>query len=256
MAVLLFLDLLGARKAWQRGGPSAAKDAFDRFYRFVVAGARADAANIVSGAIESDSACLVCADLETALRVGGLIYRIAFRARPSRRFPFQPWIRGAIVETDGSGLRLERGLSGVFDKVRLFSYSAALANAIWLEKSGFKGMRLLVQSDLIAPSTRRAFRFKRGERRFPLLRRLRSSGYPADVQMEDFLWMLDGTEADWDVTCRVMGVRLRWAASDVEEFAQAAATQLAIHECSAIVEGSERRSEPRSRFIRRKRPRG
>lgn len=180
MPVLLFVDSLGTKQAWQTGGETAAKDAFNRFNRIVIGGAlNAPAGSIMDAMIESDSAGFICESVSSALLVAGKMYRLAFHAPPRKPFLMQTWLRGAIVDVDASvPLRTERLISKRFGTVRFFSYSNSLLDAIWIEKSGFKGMRLLVQSALLTDAVRKEFRVAHQAKRFPMIRRLRRSAYP------------------------------------------------------------------------------
>jgi hypothetical protein len=128
-------------------------------------------------------------------------------------------------------------------QVEITTYSPPLLTAISVEKSGFKGMRLLVDGALITKPIRAAWKIPIGKRTFIPFRRLRHSVYPAmGDRFEDFLWMASGDNEEWDDRKIVMAKRLRLAGNDPEEFAQAAATQVVFHECDAILQSLRKRS--------------
>jgi hypothetical protein len=89
MPVLLFVDSLGTKQAWQSAGERAAKDVFNRFYRVAIRGAmNAPPGSIIDAMIESDSAGFVCESVSAALH-------FAVAAATARKF--------LAVLDDGSG---------------------------------------------------------------------------------------------------------------------------------------------------------
>lgn len=97
-------------------------------------------------------------------------------------------------------------------------------------------MRLLVAQELLASSVKKYFRIPFNGYSFIPFRRLRHASYP-DVQiykLVDFLWMATESDDEWAEVSMDMTYRLRYSASDPEEFSQAAATQVVFHECGAI----------------------
>jgi hypothetical protein len=67
MAVILFIDMLGARKRWQSGGVVEAMPAFYRFKTLVnTATRRAPAGEVLDGVIETDAAMLVWPEFRLA----------------------------------------------------------------------------------------------------------------------------------------------------------------------------------------------
>jgi hypothetical protein len=236
MAVILFVDMLGARKKWQTGGVQAAVEAFDHFARMVIAAVRAeDPKSVIRGGIETDSAMLVFEGAVPAFAVAKRLYHYAFT---NRRNPNAPrlWLRGSMVR-DGDDIFLRRSsrMGAQFDNVEVFTYSPPALDAISIEKSGFKGMRLLVKTDLVTDAVKSAFRIPFGEMFFTPFKRLRYSGYPAGKDdLVDFLWMACKDDAEWEDISLHMTYRFRHSSRDADEFAQAAATQVMFHECGAL----------------------
>jgi hypothetical protein len=116
-------------------------------------------------------------------------------------------------------------------------YGGPLLDAIAIEKSGFKGMRLLVEHKLITPEIRAEFKQPLGHLNFIPLSKLKSSTYPTRLNdaFSDYLWMGSIDREDFEELRKIMALRLRLAAGEPEEFVQAAATQVVFHECAAIL---------------------
>ena len=235
---LLFVDLLGTKSQWAAGGSEAALARFAAFEQ-LIAGVigRSGVTPPRLGSVESDAAAFDFSDANDALRFGAFLYQDAF-LRPRRPADARLWLRGALVEApDGSSLRTTAALNSTIGYVQRTTYSAPLLQAIAIEKCGFKGMRLVVEETLLTTATRNAFaqKLKRG----PLkpFRRLNHSPYPNQISkgFSDLLWMLIDDGAGWEQSARQMNRMLRWASGDVEEFQQAAATQLLFNESAAIV---------------------
>ena len=237
MAAILFIDLLGARKKWQTGGVPAATSAFNHFARMVVASIKAESpTSILRGGIETDAAMIVFDTTLSALSCARRLYRWAFA---NQEVPTAPrlWLRGSIVRADDSVfIRHESQMAKPMNTVSVFTYSPAALDAISIEKSGFKGMRLLVRQDAIDQRTKDSLRIPFEAYSFIPLRKLRHSGYPSatDGDLIDFLWMACQEDREWHQMALHMTSRLRHSAKDSDEFAQAAATQVIFHECGAL----------------------
>lgn len=238
MAVILFIDLLGARKRWQNGGVAESMPTFYRFKTMVNTAARqAPAGEVLDGIIETDAAMLVC---RSTIQAAGIARRLFLNAFAKRMHPTarRDWYRGCIVpHTDGEFLRASDTLRDPVQEVKIFRYSKSALEAVSVEKSGFKGMRLLVKSTLIDANVHTQMKISFGTRTLIPFRKLNYSYYPARVAGEytDFLWMACPSESDWHDLTLHMTSRLRYASrDDQEELAQAAATQIVFHECAAI----------------------
>ncbi len=232
--VILFVDLLGVRSRWLKGGRDEAEKAFKGFRTLVAASFKnANMDHLEHGLVESDAVALTFSDLQTALAVAKAMFLAAF-GRPNRKI----WLRGCIVSHgEGDTLRKATTYSGKLSKVELMLYSEGLLEAISVEKSGFKGMRLLVERELITSDVRAVIKQPMGHLNFIPVTKLRDSTYPKrlDDTFMDYLWMGTTDRDEFEELRSVMAVRLRLAANEPEEFIQAAATQVVFHECTAIL---------------------
>jgi hypothetical protein len=234
--VVAFLDLLGVRARWHRGGRKDAEAAFDRFRQLVAFAIReTNPRTVKTGVIETDAAAIVFESTEEAIRYVQVLYLHTFKSatRPSHS---RVWLRGTVTSiNDPKGLRTRSTLA-VNRNVSVFTLDSGLLEAIAVEKSGFKGMRLLIQQSLVTEAIRKAFGITVGDKTFYPFRRLTNSAYPGRIAagFDDFLWMAHEKEADWRPVKRLMAARLRWCAQDPEEFLHAAATQVVFNESVAI----------------------
>lgn len=236
-AVILFVDLLGARNKWKTGGVPAATRAFNEFADLVLNALRPEApGSIRRGGIETDSAMIAFDTPLAALRTARRLFCDAFR-KGKNADASRLWLRGSLVAADdNASLRREAQLAAPFDRVSMFTYSTESLDAISIEKGGFKGMRFLIRPEVIDRAAKEALRLPLGDFALYPFRRLSHSSYPDNPggEIQDFLWMACGDEAEWQRIARRMSSRLRYSARDPEEFIQAAATQVVFHECGAI----------------------
>ena len=151
------------------------------------------------------------------------------------------WIRGTVTAIHNRGaLRHSENLAQ-HSKVRVYRLDAGLLDAIAVEKSGFKGMRIVVEEKLLTQAVRDHFGVRAGSRTLVPFKSLTNSVYPRRIAnvYEDFLWMARSEEAEWRKLERSMSDRLRWSAQDSEEFVQAASTQVVFNETVAIFRSLE-----------------
>jgi hypothetical protein len=232
--VVLFVDLLGVKAKWLKGGREAAEAAFKEFRNIVASSiCKCEQKDLVHGLVESDSVALTYSNVQSALEVAQKMYLGAFE-KTNRRI----WLRGCIVRRDGEDeLRSATCFAGTLSKVQLMLYSKPLLEAISVEKAGYKGMRLLVSRGVITPALKAAVKQPMGHLNFIPLTKLRNSTYPKKLEetFVDYLWMGTSNRECFDELNKIMAVRLRTAANDSEEFVQAAATQVVFHECAAIL---------------------
>lgn len=237
MSVILFVDMLGARRLWQTGGVTQTMPAFYGFKRMVnVAARRAPPGEVQDGVIETDAAMLVCRSTLEAARIAQRLYLGAFVIRKNASTT-RHWIRGCIVpHSDGDFLRAGKPLREPLQGITAYRYSESALEAVSVEKSGFKGMRLLVKSELIDDTVRSQMRIDFDKHTLIPFRQLKYSHYPARMEKEytDFLWMACQSESEWKDLTRQMASRLRYASRDPLELEHAAATQVVFHECGAI----------------------
>ena len=237
MRALLFVDMLGVKSRWLSGGRGAAEYAFTAFRDFLSdAISSVPQKDLLTGLIESDSAALACRSPKVAITLGTHLYLKVFMSgvrTDKDRF----WLRGVIApHRDNDALRSEAGFS-VGEGISVFSYSDPLLDAIAAEKSGVKGMRLLIAAPLASKSVSRSVRLKVGEEWFSPLQRLSHSSQPTKIfdEYRDVLWMATGDEKEWQKRKRAMATRLRCSAKSPEEFLQAGITQVVFHECNAML---------------------
>lgn len=210
--VIAFVDLLGVRAKWHDGGRDAAEKAFERL-RSLVATSLADisAATVLGGGIETDSAAVIFDSTEEAAKFMRSLYSRAFLAA-TRLSDERIWVRGTLASIQAAGsLRLESSLPG-FPAVGVFDLEGGLLDAIAIEKSGYKGMRIVVEESLITDAIRRRFRIAVGNQTFIPFRKLANSAYPGRLAngYQDFLWMARQDEQEWRRMKRSMSNRLRW----------------------------------------------
>ena len=192
MAVILFVDMLGARRRWQSGGVAESMPAFYRFRKMVnIAARRAPAGEVLDGVIETDAAMLVCQSAVEAARIAQRLYLGAFVGRMNYNAP-RYWFRGCIIpHADGDFLRAGDNLREPVQEITAFRYSESALEAVSVEKSGFKGMRLLVRTDLIDATVHAQMKIPFGTHTLIPFREFNYSHYPARVAgaYTDFLWM-------------------------------------------------------------------
>ncbi len=237
MPVILFVDMLGARKRWESGGVTESMPTFYRFKKMVnIAARRAPAGEVLDGVIETDAAMIVCKSTVEAARIAQRLYLSTFAVsiNPTTR---RLWFRGCIVpHNEGDFLRSGEPLRQPVQGITAFRYSESALEAVSVEKSGFKGMRLLVKSELINSDVHAQMKIPFNTHTLIPFRKLKYSSYPKRIagQYTDFLWMACKSESEWHDLTLHMTSRLRYASHDTEELAQAAATQVVFHECGAI----------------------
>lgn len=233
---IVYLDLLGTKKKWEKGGRIAVEAAFDRFEQAVYRGlAQVGGAGIREGGIEGDSAAFVCLDPLEALRLTQAIFSYAFSTPNPEDELNRIWIRGSIVAAStGAPLRTAAPMPGPMGHLSTYRFSPEFLDAISVERSGFKGMRVLVDDRLVTELVRAAVRIPvRGRNLIPL-KRLTHSDYRVPGY-QDWLWMLPADDAAWQRLRLEMATRLRWSSRDADEFVHAAATQVVFNECDAIL---------------------
>ena len=236
--VILFVDLLGVRSRWHKGGRDAAEEAFQAFRNLVAYSLKGLSADQVPhGLVETDAAAITCSSVDVALDLGKKLYRATFE-QTARNRDSRNWLRGAIMPRQSENpLRRSTHFSDALQHVELVLYETDLLDAIQIEKSGIKGMRLIVDKELITPDVNRKYALHFEELNFIPLKRLRNSSYPGKVSNGylDYLWMASIVPDEMTKMERLMALRLRHSSHDAEEFTQAAATQVLFHECTAII---------------------
>jgi hypothetical protein len=236
---LLYVDMLGMKARYQRGGPRSAMAGSRILCELVQRALEAlPAGRSASGGVQSDAACLQFASTLDAVTVGKLLFSEAFMR--SKRNGLV-WIRGVIVDGGHPEAPLEetRPLDDVSGEVFVRSFSPPLLRAIYAEQSGFHGQRLLIENELVTKELNEALRQSIGNGHLLPAHKLRYSRYPAPTgHFRDVLWPAPADFADWRFLCRRMVDRLRWASDGGDqEFIHASATNLLFEEINSIVHG-------------------
>jgi hypothetical protein len=235
---LLYLDLLGVRARWLQGGRPEAENAFAQLEEIVVAAlSTAETTAIREAVVETDAAAIVFAETTPAIEAARRAFQLAFFSS-KQKSGTRLWLRGALVPFEVGGvLRRTTPAGNSAHSLQRVEYSGALLDAVSLEKSGLKGMRFIIDDTLLTQGVQKRSRIPIGRLNFVPFRRLNNSPYPVRIAAgyQDLLWMAPRPGEDWDAAKLQMASRLRWAASNAEEFLQAAATQVVFHECAAMV---------------------
>lgn len=232
---LLFIDMLGVKARWIENGRDGAEAAFKRLGDLAAVAATSIKPEVlISAFAESDAFCAEVSNVDDALRIAERIYRAAFE-KDYERSETRTWLRGVIVRGDGKELRSSISPLVNLPTFHRNSYSGPLLDAINVEKSGFRGMRLLVASDLIDDSLRKRHMVTSDGLKLAKITRLQSSYYPKRTEsFEDYLWFAPASKKQWSNYETIMATRLRLSAKLQDEFVQAAATQVVFHEVRAI----------------------
>lgn len=235
---LLFIDMMGVRSLWHKGGIGYVEDAFNVLHD-LTANAIKEGKNkkyLLVGHFESDSIVLICRNVKWAMKIGRTIFRNAFLLS-TKLSDRRLWLRGAIVPYEDSlGTRESEPYDEILSQVKIYRYHPSLLEAISVEKSGIKGMRLVVRKYPSGKVLRRQLRYPVGGKVIRIAKRLQSLPYPNRLtDYWDVFWMASETEEEWNVFKSLMNKRMRWAAKNPEEFSHAAATQVIFSECGGFV---------------------
>ncbi len=236
MGTLLFVDMLGVKARWLQLGKDGAESAFKRFRGLIETATKQQTdAPASKGGMDADAAGFVFPKTEDAVRFARGLYYNAFFAAKSESDE-RIWLRGVIMPAGADeDLRKRTILPG---NIELHEYSASMLEAIQVEKSGFKGMRMVVEKTLLTRALRELFKASIQGKAFYPFKKLAYAPLPERIadSYEDFLWMASGDDKQWQGTNMAMANRLRWCAPKMgEEFLHAAATQVVFNECSALL---------------------
>ncbi|MEC7584684.1 MAG: hypothetical protein VYE77_10220, partial [Planctomycetota bacterium] len=197
------------------------------------------------GSIRQNSVVLQCPCVKTALALGRRLFR---RAWLETRTPHDKrlWLRGCItvgeVTPDGAQVAASELLPGV----QKYAPSPSVQKAVSHLRAGFRGMRILIDEELLDDQLRGVFRIPLGRLGVIPFRRMNFTPYPKSLnqRFQDFLWMADNG-AEWAQYNVRMKQRMLWSVEDHSEFVQAAATQVVFHECDAILQSVHRKNQTR-----------
>ena len=238
--VLLLIDLLGVKARWHAGGRKAAEQAFGTFEQLMRDALDDDLADkVAAGLIEADSAAFVCSSLRCAVSIGRRVFVNTF-LDPQKPTDERLWLRGVIVPFKGAAnFRRSKSLSRGHTKVNITKLHGSLLDAVAAEKSGYRGMRLLVGGGEGAGDgyRRRAATVEVKEKHYPPFLRVRTPPYPEQLRkgnFYDFLWMATSDVDEAKKLSAAMQNRIKWAANDAEEFLHAASTQVIFNHWHAF----------------------
>ena len=236
---LLYVDMLGMKARYLRGGPRAALRSYRLLGELVQEGLEAlPNGHSVSGGVQSDAACLQFASATDAVMVGRKLFSDTFRRSKRSRLL---WVRGVIL-TEGhpdAPIETAKQLQHSTPDVFVREFALPLVRAIHAEQSGFHGQRLLIESKLVNEDLNQALGNEIGSGHLSPVHRLRYSKYPTPTgRFRDVLWPVPNNLDDWPFLCRRMLDRLRWASDGGDPaFLHASATHLLFEEISSIIHG-------------------
>ena len=234
---LLFVDVLGTKNAWKLHGRKGVERICE-WFRTTLAGILAEKlkGRLSDGLIESDSAGLIFEAPGDAITVARELILSAFGAPKDAETP-RRWLRGAILCAGGNRHMRRETPIGRTGNLRGADYSNELMEALNIEKSGYRGMRVIVDRNLLSRDIEDGVAVRVGEGLVGPLRRLKYSPYPERISdgYVDLLWMACGNVKEWESLSRQMANLLRWSGNDSEEMAHAAATQVVFNEWGAIM---------------------
>jgi len=245
-ATLFFVDMLGVRSSWQKDGRKGAEGSFQLFQENIQqALLPLTRAEILDASIESDSAVFKCRNAEAAVFLALRLFRRTFARGSNIRAERRSWLRGVIIPISRAAVfRKEQDISRSAVLLKNFVYHRGILDAISIEKSGYRGMRCLIKSNLITDALRFKFRFMIGTNELPRFRHLEHSLYPRRIakEFEDLLWMNPHDDiSQWGKYQVYMANRLRYSGHNPDELSHAAATQIVFHECEAMIAARRRR---------------
>ena len=232
---------------WKSGGAGAVKSRISEFNQFVLNQVNylpnhlhrdGEYTVILSG----DSVSVMCQDFDQAIGIGMHLFVQAFYASREYSKPF--WLRGAIAKWHNQYLTVNtqpicaKGMQIGSQYVSEDDYLAVLA----LEKSGFRGMRLVVDRSLLSGLS---YQTKWDKFHLPLnyVTQLKQCAYPHG-NYADVLWMAT-TEQQYDHLKGIMASRFKQSTQDPDEFMQASWTRAMFDQVDSIIWGCKR--EPANR---------
>ncbi len=238
---ILFIDLLGVQKLWLTGGYTAVKDRIQRFNTFVLEQANFLPAQVhregeYTVILAGDSVSIMCQDFEQAIGMGVHFFVQAFYSTGKTGKPF--WLRGAIDRWHNQYLPVNtvpihaKGLQIGTQYVNEDDYLKVLA----LEKSGFRGMRLIVDRNVL-PGGGLDYQAAWSGLSKPLglIARLNECTYPEGEGYADVLWMAADQEHKYGHMKAIMSQRFKRCTREPDEFVQAAWTRAVFDQVESLV---------------------
>lgn len=236
---ILFIDLLGVQKMWRIGGAKAVKSRIQEFHDFIVKQVsylpnhvHRDAEYTVI--LTADSVSVMCQDHVQALQIGVHLFEQAFYSTDVYSSPL--WLRGVISTWNNQYLPFNttpiksKGIQIGTQYVMEDDHLEVLA----LEKSGFRGMRLLIDESLIQQDALIQRQWSTFKRPLRIVTRLKENHYPEGSPYADILWMAD-TENHYKDFQGIMATRFKRATSDTDELVQASWTRATFDQVQSLI---------------------
>lgn len=238
---ILFIDLLGVQKMWKYGGANSVKQRIEQFNDFII-----DQTNYLPSTVHrdaeytlllsGDSVSIMCQDYQQAIEMGIHFFQQAYYS--TGRYGEALWLRGAISKWGNQyfpfntepiqSKEIQVGTKYVLED----DYLGVLA----LEKSGFKGMRLIIDKSLLSCYGRSFSRKWDGfHQDLGIVATLRECTYPKDGEFADVIWMAGDTEERYQHLKGIMSSRYKKSVNDPDEFAQASWTRLVFDQVDSII---------------------
>lgn len=236
---ILYIDLLGVQKMWQSGGSAAVKLRIAEFNSFIL-----EQLNFLTSALHrdgdytvilsGDSVAVTCEDFDQAIGIGIHLFTQAFYSTDRTTTPF--WLRGAIGRWSNQYLTVNTvpiSTKGVQVGTQYQTEDDFLA-VLALEKSGFKGMRLIIDTSLLPNHGHDCTRvWTDFLRPLGIVARLEACTYPG-LHYSDILWMAND-EARYRHLSAIMAQRFKASSRDPDEFTQAAWTRVTFDQLDTLV---------------------
>jgi hypothetical protein len=185
--------------------------------------------------LTGDSVSVLCQDFDQAIGIGTHLFSQAFYAVD--RFSSPLWLRGAIGRWSNQYLTVNtmpvraKNLQVGTCYENEEEFLAVLA----LEKSGFRGMRLIIDRSFLADcSIQHEQKWETFERPLFTVTRLRDCTYPLGDAFGDVLWMTASQE-HYDRLKGIMSKRFKRSTADPDEFAQAAWTRAVFDQVDSLI---------------------
>ncbi|MCW5898590.1 MAG: OST-HTH/LOTUS domain-containing protein [Flavobacteriales bacterium] len=237
---VLFVDVLGVQKMWRSGGAVAVKERIEEFNTFVTKQlpylpdyVHRDAEFTVM--LGGDSVAILCQDVVQAVEIGIHLFEQAFYSSASTRFPF--WLRGAISEWNNQYSPISA--APIFSKGvqvgKVETMEDDYLRVLALEKSGYRGMRIIIERGLGRQANEEFTRlWSDFKRPLYLITQLREMVYPPGGEYSDVLWMAND-ELKYGHFKGIMAQRFKASVKDSDEMMQAAWTRATFDMVDSLV---------------------
>lgn len=239
---IVHIDLLGVQKMWGEGGASAVKGRIEEFNEFILRQFNylppelhrdGEYTVILSG----DSVSVMCQDFDQVIGIATHLFVQAFYDTDKRKQPF--WLRGAISTWQNQHLTANtvpihsKSIQIGTRYVTEDDYLAVLA----LEKSGFKGMRLIIDRRLLKDYGRiYQFSWEGYKKSIGSIATLTECTYPHGEHYADVLWMIESKHR-FEQLKGIMASRFKKSTGNPEEFSQASWTRAVFDQVESLAWG-------------------